>query len=106
MESNSPSTIVELLIKIDDSERPPVRCVWGEALVSDKQVDWAARALQRFFAILEQDDILKIAAEVGLFHCLSYNEDCTGFNFDGTDLQLIALAAAIHSVGQIKEIAE
>jgi hypothetical protein len=65
--------------------------------VTPKRLAWAEKVLTENLPAMSEDDILEIAHEVGLDPCITYNEETTGFDYDLTDLQSVALAAAIYA---------
>lgn len=82
--------------------------------VPEDKVDWAVRTVNKYIPQLEEGDILSVIDEIGEIHqmladigniqeAISYTPDGNGFQFAFTDLQLIAFAAVLASVGEVFE---
>lgn len=69
--------------------------------IREKRKDWAIGLLRTNLPKLDEQIVLDIAAEINLIDYLSYNEKATGFQFDMTDLQLVAFAAAVSAIAEI-----
>lgn len=72
------------------------------ALVLRKRKKWAEEQMADKVGRFTEEELLDIANECGLFDCLTYTEDMSGFEFDMTDLQMICFASALLSVLEAK----
>lgn len=67
------------------------------------RVRLATKAMRRILPEFDEDLILAVAYEVGLDQCISYAEDAVSFNYDFTDLQLVAFTAAVAAVKELRD---
>jgi hypothetical protein len=71
-------------------------------LVQKKRARWAQTRLQKYLRKMTMDDTLELAYECGLHECITYTEDMQGFNYDFTDMQMIAFAAAVCALMEVR----
>lgn len=93
-------------------ERSPNMTAVDIYTIQANRVDWARRQLYRYIPQLQEDDIIALVYEIGqlrnlvahlgtIDEGLRYNPQGTGFEFDMSDIQLVALAAALQSLGEV-----
>lgn len=71
-------------------------------LVRASRAKWARVRLRKYLRKLTQDDILELSFECGLHECITYTEDMEGFNYEFTDMQMIAFAAAVCALVEVR----
>lgn len=71
-------------------------------LVMKKRVAWAQDTIKKYMGILDEETVLDIVSEIGLFPCISYGPT-GGLAVNMTDVQLCAFAGAIASVGEVRD---
>lgn len=68
-------------------------------IINQGRVDKAVRVLNEKWAILTGEQRLLVFSELNLHHCIYYDQD-GALNFTGTDLQVVAIAAAFVAVAE------
>lgn len=84
------------LPKIDDRHGLPIL---------DERAERTGRALGRYVSRLDPDFIMEAAQEIGLDECIRYNKKRTGLIFDLTNLQAVALTAALAALVELRDSA-